>query len=206
MEEFEDTQSSFEIIWPLVFWKCSLIKIKHICDSSNYTSLRLKSSGINEIRVEISFKVEKILKDSLDSIPSPSPSVKIQIIGGTVYFKSLLKTPSNVLPLHRNQTFLPIIWIFTEGEGDRIESRLPFKIFSTLKMCSFDLVMSLKILSWIYFFLILYHYIDLHCKISNLRLLKSKFGTVLGVSWYLLGQCVKCMLLSYLKRKKTKIN
>ena len=27
-------------------------------------------------------KVEKILKGSLDSIPSPSPSVKIQIMGG----------------------------------------------------------------------------------------------------------------------------
>ena len=32
--------------------------------------------------------------------------------------KSLLTTPSNVLPLHRKQTFPPIIWIFTEGEGD----------------------------------------------------------------------------------------
>ena len=28
--------------------------------------------------------------------------------------------------LHRMQTFLPIIWIFSKGEGDRIESRLPF--------------------------------------------------------------------------------
>ena len=32
-------------------------------------------------------KVEKILEDSLDSIPSPSPSVKIQIIGGKVYLR-----------------------------------------------------------------------------------------------------------------------
>ena len=40
--------------------------------------------------------------------------------------------PSNVLPLRLKQTFSPIIWIFTEGEGDTIESRLPFKIFSTL--------------------------------------------------------------------------
>ena len=32
------------------------------------------------------------------------------------------------------QTFLPIIWIFNEGEGDGIKSRLPFKIFSTLKI------------------------------------------------------------------------
>ena len=30
-------------------------------------------------------KVEKILKGSLDSIPSPSPLMKIQIIGGKVY-------------------------------------------------------------------------------------------------------------------------
>ena len=44
--------------------------------------------------------------------------------------KSLLTTPSNVLPLHHKQTFPPIIWIFTERDG--IESRLPFKIFSTL--------------------------------------------------------------------------
>mgnify|MGYP007015627584 CR=1 FL=1 len=35
--------------------------------------------------------------------------------------------PSNVLPLHLKQT-----WIFTEGEGDGIESRVPFKIYSTL--------------------------------------------------------------------------
>ena len=32
-------------------------------------------------------KVEKIYEDSLDSIPSPSPSVKIQIIGGKVYLR-----------------------------------------------------------------------------------------------------------------------
>ena len=48
-------------------------------------------------------------------------------------FKSLLTMPSNVLPLHLNQTFPPIIWVFTEGEGDGMKSRLPFKIFSTLK-------------------------------------------------------------------------
>ena len=98
---------------------------------------------------QIDDKVENILKGSLDSIQSPSPSVKIQIMGekvclrckgktllGVVYklfvFKSLLTTPSNVLPLLLNQTFPPIIWIFTESEGDGIETRLPFKIFSTL--------------------------------------------------------------------------
>ena len=38
--------------------------------------------------------------------------------------------PSNVLTLHLKQTFPPLIWIFTEDEGDGIESRLPYKIFS----------------------------------------------------------------------------
>ena len=71
-------------------------------------------------------KVEKILKGSLDSIPSPSPSVKIQIMGGKVclrckgktllsdvnklfVFKSLLTMPGNVLSLRLKQTFPPII-------------------------------------------------------------------------------------------------
>ena len=62
-------------------------------------------------------KVENILKGSLDLIPSPSLSLKIQIMGGKVCLrckgktllgvvnkllktKSLLTSPSNVLPLH----------------------------------------------------------------------------------------------------------
>jgi hypothetical protein len=32
-------------------------------------------------------KVEKISEDGLDLIPSPSPSVKIQIIGGKIYLR-----------------------------------------------------------------------------------------------------------------------
>ena len=64
-------------------------------------------------------KVEMILKGSLDSIPSPS--VKIQIMGGKVclrckvtllgvfnkllVFKSLFTKPNNVLHLHLKQTF-----------------------------------------------------------------------------------------------------
>ena len=35
-----------------------------------------------------------------------------------------------LLALHLKQTFPPIIWIFTEGDG--IQTRLPFKIVSTL--------------------------------------------------------------------------
>ena len=91
-------------------------------------------------------KVEKMLKGSLDSIPSPSPSVKIQIMGGKVCLRCkgkhcsvlstnffVLKMHSNVLPLHLKKNLPPIIWIFTKGEGDGIESRLPFNIFSTLQ-------------------------------------------------------------------------
>ena len=47
-------------------------------------------------------------------------------------YRCLLTIPGNALLLHLKQTFLSIIWIFTEVEGDRIESRLPFKVFSTL--------------------------------------------------------------------------
>ena len=100
-------------------------------------------------REKFGCKVEKILKGSLNSIPSPSSSVKIQIMCGKVCLrckgkillgvvnillktKRVLTSPSNVLPLHLKQTFPPIIWIFTEGKGDGIGPRLPFKIFSTL--------------------------------------------------------------------------
>ena len=64
-----------------------------------------------------SVKVEKFLKGSLNSIPSPSPSMKIQIMGRKVCLmckgktllgvvnkllktKSLLTSPSNVLPYY----------------------------------------------------------------------------------------------------------
>ena len=56
--------------------------------------------------------------------------ILLDVVNKILNKKSLLTMPSNVLPLHLKQTFQPIIWIFTEGEG--IESRLPFKIFSTL--------------------------------------------------------------------------
>ena len=66
-------------------------------------------------------------------------------------FKSLLTTPSNLLSFHLKQTFPPIIWIFTEGGGDGIESRLPFKIFSTLNYAceiSVNNDLSLLLVSW----------------------------------------------------------
>ena len=63
------------------------------------------------------FKVEEILEGCLDSIPSPSPSVKIQIMGGKFCLrckgktllgvvnklfkaKSLFTSRSNVLPYY----------------------------------------------------------------------------------------------------------
>ena len=76
-------------------------------------SVACKPSFVNVLLCRLcNFKVEKILKGSLDSIPSPSPSVKIQIIGrckgksllGVVNkllkIKSLLTSPSNVLPYY----------------------------------------------------------------------------------------------------------
>ena len=70
------------------------------------------SSHINILK---NIRVEKILKESpsIPSIPSPSPSVKIQIMLGDVnklfVFKSLLTTANSGLPLQFKQTFLPII-------------------------------------------------------------------------------------------------
>ena len=87
-----------------------------------------------------------VISGCLDLIPSPS--VKIQTMGGKVSLRCKGKTllgklstsfwkqkvcwqpPSNDLPLHLKETFPPILCILTEGEG--IESRLPFKIISTL--------------------------------------------------------------------------
>ena len=74
-----------------------------------------------------SCKVEKILKGSMDSISSPSPSMKIQIMCGKVclrrkgktllgivttlfVFKSLMTTSSNVLPLHFSHPYLNFYW------------------------------------------------------------------------------------------------
>ena len=59
--------------------------------------------------------------------------------------------PRNVLPLHLKQTFPSIIWIFTEGEGDGIESRLPFKIFSTLILILFSIFHYFSILDSQYY-------------------------------------------------------
>ena len=109
-------------------------------------------------------KVEKIKEDSLDSIPSPSTSVKIKLLAGKITLGKKAKH-CNVLPLHLKQTFLPT-WIFTEGEGDGIKSRLPFKIFSTLSICSFHLIgkvcQMLSFESKLLFFFIIINLISLY--------------------------------------------
>ena len=44
--------------------------------------LQTHIENVTTEEIPILCKVENILKGSLDSIPSPSPSVKIQIMGG----------------------------------------------------------------------------------------------------------------------------
>ena len=50
-----------------------------------------KYSGLLKLSFPF-YKVKKILEDSLDSIPSPSPSVKIQIMDGKVGLRCKGKT------------------------------------------------------------------------------------------------------------------
>ena len=61
------------------------------------------------------------------------------MISKTPYSHFLLTAFTQCFAFKPQQTFLPMIWIFTEGEGDVIEviePRIPFKIFSTLVVCS----------------------------------------------------------------------
>ena len=49
----------------------------------------------------------------------------------TFCFQKFVDNAQQYLHLHLKQTFPPIIWIITEGEGDQIDSRQPYRIFST---------------------------------------------------------------------------
>ena len=63
------------------FWICLEFELKiHLCKFKR------------RFRVSWNDKVEKILKGSMDSISSPSPSVKIQITGGKVCLRRKGKT------------------------------------------------------------------------------------------------------------------
>ena len=93
--------------------KCSQISAKIFSNCA-----RITSAKSNQTAQSFTWgKVENILKDSLYSIPSPLPSVKIQNMGGKVCLrckgktllgivnnfweqKDLLTSPSNVLPYY----------------------------------------------------------------------------------------------------------
>ena len=102
-----------------------------------------KSQGFSEVALA-AFSIFKqyywiLGKVGMDWIPSLSTSIKIWIIGGKIhcwvrstnflFSKVCWQRPA----MFYHYPSLPMIWIFTEGEGDGIESRLPFKIVSTLK-------------------------------------------------------------------------
>ena len=87
----------------------------------SWIGLRSPWIGLVPVSFLASVKVKKNSEDKPDSIPSPSPLVKIQIIGMKVkkkpllgfvnklfVFKSFLTTPSNVSPLNLKQIFLAI--------------------------------------------------------------------------------------------------
>ena len=67
-------------------------------------------------------KVEKIFEDSLDSIPSPSPLVKIQIMGGKICFQKFVDNSQQCFAFISQANFLVHDLNFTEG--DEMESRL----------------------------------------------------------------------------------
>ena len=67
-------------------------------------------------------------------------------------FKRWLNHPSNDLPSNLKLTFSPIIWIFTEVEGDVIKSRLPFKQLSRYFIIRGDWVFSYLV--WFWFWLV----------------------------------------------------
>ena len=56
-------------------------------DLAVFSQAERKSSDFS-IQITMQLKIEKILKGSLDSILSPSSSVKIQIMGGKICLRS----------------------------------------------------------------------------------------------------------------------
>ena len=81
------------LIFVAIGWKveCNMGNICKICEK--YFWLFATHSFTNfQTCFPLIFKVENILKGILDSIPSPSPSVKIQIMSGKVYLRCKGKT------------------------------------------------------------------------------------------------------------------
>ena len=58
--------------------------VKLLLSKKHIDKFKRNHVSIFNLPMSVIIKVEKILKGSLDSIPSPSPSVKIQIMGGKV--------------------------------------------------------------------------------------------------------------------------
>ena len=75
-------------------WKC----IFHLC--------RNKFHCLNRNLIQNDNKVEKMLKGSLDLIPSPSPSVQIQIMGGKLCLRCKGKKLLNVQQTFENKNFV----------------------------------------------------------------------------------------------------
>ena len=107
------TQTPVKVLWISIFRVTGKCKKKHAVQWNSSMLTYLEASSLSVV----SCKVKEILKGSLDSIPSPSPSVKIQIIGGKICLrcegkilpgivnkllktKSFLTSPSNVFPYY----------------------------------------------------------------------------------------------------------
>jgi hypothetical protein len=94
-KKFKTSLRNFQS-WRLVFHKSSYYKLQ--CNGTmGIELLTINSSNILRRRkscwcYSCYNKVEKNLKGSLDSIPSPSTSVKIQIMGGKVCLRCKGKT------------------------------------------------------------------------------------------------------------------
>ena len=119
---------------------CSMKEI-HAQWGQRFSELKLNSSWFynyvfqyenKEVVTWVTDKIENVLKGRLYSIPTSSTSVKIQIMGKKICLRCKGKTLLGVVnKLLKVKIFCPItsnklsrFWIFTEGEGDGIESRL----------------------------------------------------------------------------------
>ena len=70
---------SFSMLcWSLSFFLLFLFSLPETIET---TEIENRGKAVGMSNFECLIKVEKILKSSLDSIPSPSPLVKIQIMG-----------------------------------------------------------------------------------------------------------------------------
>ena len=93
-ETYELTRNDFRIVCeqvghhpPVSAWHATGKDGRWFHELSLNTNLRISSETEFVYLFLCTVEVEKIFKGSLGSIPSPSPSVKIQNIGGKVYLR-----------------------------------------------------------------------------------------------------------------------